>query len=227
MATAVRKKNWFAIWITIGVVVVLAAVGGTVVWMNSIATGPGTTPQAANINTDTGAIAIGEGSKSMDTYVDFMCPVCGQFESVYGQSIQGLVDDGTITLNVHPISILDRQSQGTQFSTRAASAMYCVAANDPSAALPFLQAMFAGQPSEGSTGLTDDEISAVAEQAGAANSASCIADGTYRKYVASMTPKTPVAPGSQGIGTPTIAINGETIANSSLPQPDQLATLFQ
>jgi len=227
MATAVRKRNWFAIWITIGVVVVLAAVAGTVVWMNSVATGPGTTPQSANIDQETGAIAIGEGSDTMDTYIDFMCPVCGQFESVYGESISGLVDDGTITLNVHPISILDRQSQGTQYSTRAASAMYCVAENDPSAALPFMQAMFAGQPGEGTTGLTDEEITNIAEQAGATNSASCIADGTYRKFVGSITPKTPVAPGSQGIGTPTIAINGETIANSSLPEPDQLATLFQ
>ena len=66
----------------------------------------------------------------MDTYVDFMCPVCNQFEQAYGEAIQGLVDDGTITLNIHPISILDRASQGTEYSTRAANAMYCVAAAD-------------------------------------------------------------------------------------------------
>jgi hypothetical protein len=42
-----------------------------------------------------------------------------------------------------------------------------------------------------------------------------------------MTDKTPVAPGASGIGTPTIAINGEVIANSTLPAPADLATLFQ
>ena len=75
--------------------------------------------------------------------------------------------------------------------------------------------------------LTDDEIAAIATQAGASNSSSCITGETYTKFVTSMTPKTPVAPGSSGIGTPTIAINGQVISNSTLPQPAQLATLFQ
>ena len=59
-----------------------------------------------------------------------MCPVCNQFEQLYGPEIQNLVDDGTITLGIHPIAILDRLSQGTEFSTRAANAMYCVAVED-------------------------------------------------------------------------------------------------
>ncbi len=42
-----------------------------------------------------------------------------------------------------------------------------------------------------------------------------------------MTEKTPVAPGAGGIGTPTIAINGEVIANSTLPEPAELGTLFE
>lgn len=227
MATAARKTNWFAIWISVAVVVVLVGVGAIVVVINNAASGPGTAPQASNVDQQTGAISFGTGTKTMDTYIDFMCPGCKGFETSYGSSIQGLVDDGTITLNVHPISILDRQSQGTKYSTRAASAMYCVAANDPSAAMPFMQAMFAGAPTEGSTGLTNDEIAAIASQAGASNSSSCITGETYTKFVTSMTPKTPVAPGSSGIGTPTIAINGQVISNSTLPQPAQLATLFQ
>lgn len=225
---AVRKTNWFAIWISVAVVAVLVAVGGIVVWVNAAASGPGTLPQASNINTDTGAISFGTGQKTMDTYVDFMCPVCNNFEKAYGDSIQKLVDDGTITLNVHPISILDRSSQGTKYSTRSASAMYCVAVNDPGSAQAFMKAMYASQPAEGSTGLTDDEIASIASQAGATNSASCISNGTYTKYVTSMTPKTPIAPGSTSIGTPTIAINGQVVANSSLPKdPTQLSTLFQ
>ncbi|MFE1645878.1 DsbA family protein [Microbacterium sp. P01] len=227
MATAVRKRNWFAIWISVAVVVVLVAVAALVVVLNNAASGPGTAPEAANINAETGAIAVGEGSGTLDTYIDFMCPVCKQFETSYGSSIQGLVDDGTITLNIHPISILDRASSGTEFSTRAASAMYCVAAADPDNALPFMQAMFANAPAEGSTGLTDEEIVSIAEGAGVTDASDCITNGTYTKYVASMTPKTPVAPGSSGIGTPTIAVNGEVIANSTLPAPAELASLFQ
>src|SRR6478735_5639221 len=141
-----RKVNWFAIWSSIGVVVALVVVAALVVWMNNTSSGPGETPKASNINSETGAISVGKGSNELDTYIDFMCPVCNQFEQSYGQVIQGLVDDGSITLNLHPISILDRASQGTQYSTRAANAMYCVAVADAEASAPFMQAMYANQP---------------------------------------------------------------------------------
>lgn len=229
MAAPARKTNWFAIWVSVAVVVLLVAVVGLVVWMNNTATAPDpvNTPDSAVINQETGAITVGDGAGTMDTYIDFMCPVCNQFEQAYGESIQSLVDDGTITLNIHPISILDRASQGTEYSTRAASAMYCVAAADGSAAVPFMQAMYANQPAEGSTGLTDEQILAIAAGVGVTGIDSCVNDGTYKGYVTAMTEKTPVAPSAQGIGTPTIAINGQVIDNSSLPAPADLATLFQ
>jgi len=226
MAAAARK-NWFAIWISVGVVIALVAVGGLVVWMNASAGGPGQTPESSAINVETGAISVGDGADSLATYVDFMCPVCGQFEETYGPAIEGLVDDGTITLEIHPISILDRASQGTKFSTRSAAAMYCVAEANPDAALPFLQSMFANQPGEGSGGLTDEQMIAIAEGVGVTDAADCITSGTYTKFVTSITPKTPVAPGASGIGTPTVVVNGEVIANSSLPQPNELGTLFE
>jgi protein-disulfide isomerase len=229
MAATARKTNWFAIWVSVAVVVVLVGVGALVVWMNNSASTPDpvVTPDSAVINPDTGAIAVGDGDQSMDTYIDFMCPVCNQFEQAYGEAIQGLVTDGTITLNIHPISILDRASQGTEYSTRAANAMYCVAAADGTAAVPFMQAMFANQPEEGSTGLTNDQILSIAELAGVTGIDACVNDGEYSGFVTAMTEKTPVAPGASGIGTPTIAINGEVIANSTLPAPAELGTLFE
>ena len=229
MAATARKTNWFAIWVSVAVVVVLVGVGALVVWMNNSASTPDpvVTPDSAVINSETGAIAVGDGDQSMDTYIDFMCPVCNQFEQAYGEAIQGLVTDGTITLNIHPISILDRASQGTEYSTRAANAMYCVAAADGTAAVPFMQAMFANQPEEGSTGLTDEQILAIAAGVGVTGIDSCVNDGEYSGFVTAMTEKTPVAPGASGIGTPTIAINGEVIANSTLPAPAELGTLFE
>jgi protein-disulfide isomerase len=228
MAATARKTNWFAIWVSVAVVVVLVLVAALVVWMNNSASSPDpvVTPDAAVINSETGAIAVGDGDQTMDTYIDFMCPVCNQFEQAYGEAIQGLVDDGTITLNIHPISILDRASSGTEYSTRSANAMYCVAAADGTAAVPFMQAMFANQPDEGSTGLTNEQILAIAAGVGVTGIDACVNDGEYSGYVTAMTEKTPVAPGAQGIGTPTIAINGEVIANSTLPAPAELGTLF-
>lgn len=211
-----RKTNWFAIWISVAVVVVLVVVAGIVVWMNntSASPGPDVTPATSNIDSDTGAIAVGTGTQTVDTYIDFMCPICNQFEQTYGDTLTSLVDDGTITLNIHPISILDRLSSGTAFSTRAASAMYCVAENDPAHAVAFMQAMYANQPEENSNGLTDAKIISIAEGAGVTGASDCITGGTYKQYVTTMTQKTPIQPGQSGIATPTIVINGQTIANS-------------
>jgi protein-disulfide isomerase len=226
MASAKGKTNWFAIWVSVAAVVVIVAVGAAVVFINNASSGPGTAPEASSIDRETGAIAIGEGERTLDTYVDFMCPVCGAFETTYGPSIEGLVDDGTITLNVHPISILDRLSSGTDYSTRAANAMYVVADKHPELALPFLQAMFESQPAENTEGLTDEQIIAIAEEVGATDVADGITDGTYAQFVKYITEKTPVQPGQQGISTPTIAIDGEVISNSELtgdPEADLVA----
>lgn len=216
MAAVARKTNWFAIWVSVAVVAVLVVVGVVVYLGNSAATSAGEPPQSPAVNADTGAIAVGTGSGTVDTYIDFMCPICNQFEQTYGQTLQQLSSDGTITLNIHPISILDRQSQGTEYSTRAASAAYCVAVDNPANVLPFVQTLYANQPEEGSTGLTDDQLASYAQQAGASASvASCITDGTYKKYVTAMTRNTPIQPGASGIATPTIAINGTVLSNQT------------
>lgn len=226
MAAVKSKTNWFAIWISVAAVVVIVAVGALVVVFNNAASGPGTQPQASTIDTETGAIAVGDGDGTLDTYVDFMCPVCGNFESTYGPSIEQMVDDGSITLNIHPISILDRLSLGTDYSTRAANAMYVVADAHPDLALPFLQALFASQPAENTEGLTNAELISIAEGVGATDVADGINDGTYTQFVKYATGKTPIQPGQTGVATPTIAINGEVISNSTLtgdPQADLVA----
>lgn len=222
---AQRKMNWFAIWISAGVVVALVLVAVLVVTMNNASAGPGTAPEGANINTETGAIAVGDGPNELATYIDFMCPVCGQFEDLYGPTIEGLVDDGSITLNIHPISILDRASQGTKFSTRAANAMYCVAAADADASLPFMKAMFENQPGEGTSGLTDEQMIAIAAAAGVTGIDSCVNNGDYSKFVTSITESTPVAPGAAGIGTPTVLLNDEFVQLTGDPVIDIVGAL--
>lgn len=227
MAEGPRKVNWFAIWVSVGLVVALVAVAVLVVTLNNQSSNPepGQTPSAANIDADTGAILVGDGENSLDTYIDFMCPICNQFEQIYGETIAGMIDDGTITLGIHPISILDAKSQGTEFSTRAANAMYCVAVADADASLPFMNAMFANQPQEGTAGLTDDQILQIAGSAGVTGIDSCVNDGVYADYVTAMTEETPVKPGAGGIGTPTVLLNGEFVELTGDPEADLRAPL--
>ncbi|KHK95435.1 hypothetical protein LK09_18725 [Microbacterium mangrovi] len=236
MATAVRKTNWFAIWITIAVVVIVVAVTGVVIAMNNAATASKTiplgdkTPTSSHIDTKSGAISMGSGKDTMANYIDLQCPICKQFEEAYGTSIQQLVSNNTITLQIHPISILDPQSSGTMYSTRAASAVYAVAVHDYTHVYPFIQELYANQPAEGASGLTDDQMISYAKKAGVNVTSALQSDITsnaYANYVTKMTPKTPLSPGATGIGTPTIAINGKTISLSTLPAPADLATLFK
>lgn len=225
MATTASNRNWFAIWTSAIVVVVIVAVIVAVTLINNQATGPGTKPEAAIVNTDTGAISVGKGSNTLDTYIDFMCPNCNEFETVYGSTIDKALADGKVTLNIHPIAILDNSSQGTKYSTRAANAMYCVAVKDGDKALDFMRAMFKNQPKELSTGLTDAQIVAIAKDTGVTGIDSCVTSGEYSKFVTNLTPKTPVREGAAGIGTPTVVLNGKILALTGNPTADLTANL--
>jgi len=205
MAAAKSNTNWFAIGVSIAVVVVLVAIGGLVVFLNNHSTAPGVAPKSDIIYAKTGAISFGDGEDEVDTFVDFMCPICGDFEKQYGEQLQAAAADGKITLNLHPISILDRYSQNTQFSTRAAAAVYCVAEKAPEAALDYFNLLFENQPAENTAGLTDDELAAFAEQAGGGAAADCIADGTYMDFVGDQTRNHEIQ------GTPTIEVNGKRL----------------
>jgi protein-disulfide isomerase len=218
-AAAGKRTNWFAIWISVVVVAVLVVAAVAVVWINNSASSAGPAPESDIVNAETGAISVGEGEDVVATYIDFMCPICNQFEQIYGPTLQDLVDDGSITLEYHPVAILDRYSQGTEFSTRAANALYCVAESAPDAVTPFVASMYENQPAEGTAGLTDEQIIEIAVDAGAEDAAACITDRTYDRFVAAMTGDMP-ADENGGRGTPTVTVNGERIELTGDPQLD-------
>lgn len=210
MAVANKSTNWFVVGVSAAVVVVLVGLIGLVWFMNNQATAPGAAPKSDIVNTETGAISFGSGDDEIDTYVDFMCPICGQFEDAYGEQLQTAAANDEITLNIHPVSILNRLSTTGDFSSRAAGAMYCVAEEAPDATLDYFNLIFANQPAENSAGLSDAEMSAFAEQVGAGAAADCIADGTYTKFADDQTK-------SQNItGTPTVEVNGTRIENADI-----------
>ncbi|MFM2475564.1 DsbA family protein, partial [Burkholderia cenocepacia] len=57
-------------------------------------------------------------------------------------------------------------SQGSEYSTRAANLVGAVAALHPEAAPAVVRALFADQPAEGTAGLSDEELLAIAAEAG-------------------------------------------------------------
>lgn len=205
MAAARGRTNGFVIGITAAVVVVLIALVGVVVFLNNKATDPGAAPKGSIINSDTGAVTTGTGTDKVTLFVDFQCPVCKNFETAYGASLQKLAKENKITLEYHPIAILDRLSQGTNYSSRAGASAYCVAQSSPNSFLDYLNTLFANQPAENSTGLTDAQLVDYAKQAGADKAADCITKQTYFKY------PTAQATAHKIQGTPTIEINGSRL----------------
>ncbi|GGF17666.1 DsbA family protein [Williamsia phyllosphaerae] len=179
----------------------------------------GTTPSVA---TDTGAYRVGkvEAPKATLTLIeDFQCPACKQFESIFGDAIKEIRGNSQVAVDYKPVAILDRMSS-TKYSTRAANASACVAeatagGGDWSTWLGFHDELYAQQPEEQSSGLTDEQLTAMATDAGAPASVStCVNDGQYAGWVTEQT-QNAAQNGLQG--TPQVELNGK-IVQLSTPQ---------
>ncbi len=169
------------------------------------------------VDFDGGFLTVGAGEKKVDIWFDAMCPVCGAFEKANGTTLANAVDDGSVTLRLHPLTFLDAVSNGTGYSTRAAAALTCVAVTDKNAILPFYQALFTDQPEENSDGLTDKELAKRASDAGAGDISACLADsGPYKAWAQRNTAdsqKGPIEVDGKKVldvikGTPTVLVNG-------------------
>lgn len=147
-------------------------------------------------------------------YVDFFCPVCQAFEAANAEQLGTWVSAGAATLEIHPIAILDRSSLGTRYSSRSANAAGCVAEFTPDNFFGATAALYAQQPAEGTSGLTNDEIVTVLQSAeiNDPNVTACIKDERFSQWVTAATDRTRTAiPNSDlpGItGTPTVLVNG-------------------
>lgn len=182
---------------------------------------PGIAPEATPVPSAPNA----PGIVAITIWVDYLCPVCGEFEEENGELIRTLVDSGAATVEYHPIAILTSLSAGTGYSLRAANAAACVSNYNPDAFFDFNAGLFADQPEEGSEGLTDDELLEIARAAGATSTSleRCVDEGRFFEWVKAATTRAGNGPlpveGTEVEnvrGTPTILVNGE-LYNPSYP----------
>lgn len=228
-AAAQRRLSRIVRTTWIAGITAIAVLIGVMVWAvagnRSATPAPSSGAVVAPANaTDTGALRFGTGPVTVSVYADFMCPFCGQFERANGEALQSAVAAGTVKLEVHPMAFLDAQSAGSKYSTRAANAFITVASSDPDAALRFNQLLFANQPAEGSSGLSDDRLAALATQAGA--SADVVASFKEQRFVPWVNQLTQQAFDSGVTGTPTVKINGQPFTGD-LYTPGPLANAIQ
>lgn len=158
------------------------------------------------------------GVLDIQMYVDYLCPICGAFEQTNSEYIESLVDNGAATLEVHPITILDRYSQGQRYSSRAVNAVACVADSSPSDFYSYHNLLLSEevQPAENTGGLSNDELVELLDTAGVENVpaiSECIQDETFKSWVKNSTERAlsgpiPNSEIAQVTGTPTILVNG-------------------
>jgi protein-disulfide isomerase len=196
---------------------------------------PTTTPAIKAKGTPTPTTQKSDGLAHIVTYVDFACPVCQAFEQANADSIQQLVAAGKATLEVHPIAILDRSSLGARYSSRANNAGACVANFAPDSFLAVEAEMYAKQPAEQTTGLTNSQIIQVVHDAGLKNADvdKCINGESFKSWMAAATQRalTGPLPNSEATsvqGTPTVLVNGKLFSpTTSFGNPDDFTQFLQ
>ncbi|MEN9706588.1 MAG: hypothetical protein RIS31_154 [Actinomycetota bacterium] len=146
-------------------------------------------------------------------YQDMQCPACRAFEAPNMPQITELVKAGKYNLELHPISFLDGASVN-EYSSRAGSAVLCVADTDPKHFLDFNTALFNQQPQENTAGPDNAALAALAGKVGVTNADTldCITKGTWANWAKNQTPgyKEKV-PGTTipFTGTPFVMVNGQ------------------
>jgi protein-disulfide isomerase len=149
-------------------------------------------------------------------YVDYFCTICGAFEQANGSQIDTWLETGAATVEIHPLAVLDRVSQGTKYSTRSANAAACVANYSPNQYFAFHKLLFASQPEENTAGLTDEELHDLTVKAKVLTPsiiATCIEEQKFKTWVSeandrALTGPIPYSNVEAIASPPTILVNG-------------------
>ena len=184
---------------------------------------------AAPVSVDPQAAVVTVGAPgapvTLDVYEDFLCPVCGQFEQVYGDQVRQAVTAGVVDL-------LDDRSDPPGYSLAAASAALAVAETDPGAFTSFHDSLYGTQPTEGGRGYDASQLDALATALGVPKGrvADALSAHTYDAAVQASLQKAAVDPTLQqntsagsGFGTPTVVYDGRLL---DITNPDWLSALL-
>ncbi len=146
----------------------------------------------------------------LDVYEDPQCPICQQYEAMFGPAVPGMVAAGQVRLVVHTMTFLDTNLRNDS-SRRAAAAAFCAADQDRFS--EYMSAVYAGQPAQEGQGWTNGQLTGFATQAGISGEAlsswqACVDSKKYAAHVDALE----VASEKSGVtGTPTVRLNGKKV----------------
>lgn len=121
----------------------------------------------APAHTESYGLVAGTGAVAISLWTDLACPHCQSLEADTGDAIKSWVESGDVTLTIHPLNFVSaKRGDDTDWSTRAANALAAVADAGQSDRLPAFYALLQEHQVSDAGALTDDEILALAAQAG-------------------------------------------------------------
>lgn len=160
-----------------------------------------------------GEIVIGSATAAakLRVSVDYRCADCAQWILDTRNVVDEFVRDGSTQLRIQPVARLDDQSSGTEYSTRAASAAYCVANYSGRSFDAYNLTLLQRLPQPDLPGPTNRELSQWAAEAGAdLRARRCIETGGYEDFAREMTeahaPKR----------LPSVSLNGQELGSKAL-----------
>lgn len=202
------------------VALVLVAGAGLLIYRSMQPAGPAVAPEG--MSADQPYLSLGapedSGKPVLEIHLDFMCPHCGEFEEINSEDLSTMVENEEATVHIVPRNFMDPQSKSGDYSSRAANALVSVYGDDPANALAFQKLMFANQP--GAEGLSDEQIQAFAEEAGASEQAiSDLKAETYRPWVSQVAEPYGA---ENGGGAPYVELDGTTMEADQWSAPGGL-----
>ena len=173
---------------------------------------PNAFPESSKIPSDGNLIHV---------YLDYRCPYCAEFDEANGELLDGLIASGDSVVMVTPLTFLDNASVGSQYSSRTAGAMACIASAEPDLAWAAHSALGIpeNQPTEGTRGPSDGELVELLDRATGGledETKQCIGEGHYVEFAQALSDwvlANPVPdandPALTVQGTPLVIVNGE------------------
>jgi protein-disulfide isomerase len=227
-----RDLSKIIIGVVVVVVIAAAVVGGvlfekhksdaaaqTVIPSLTVA---GSTKYTATVDKANATVLVGkpDAKVTVDAYEDFLCPICGDFESANFTSIEQQLEAGTVKVRYHMINLLDSSSNPPGYSLMAANTALAVATVAPAKFIDYHYSLYKKQPEENGAGWTQAQLTNLAGRLGVSGSAftNLVNNKTYESQINTNltnaekdTALFQTSNGSSGFGTPTIVANNKTV----------------
>jgi len=166
LAQAAKERKLRIGMVSGGLVVIVAVLIIVIVTINQKSAGGVVTPTHGDAD-QTGIVfpkadALQAGAPTLEIFTDFQCPICKDYETGLGDTIQQIMNDGSAKVVFRTMTFLDgnlssqNSAAGTsKSSNRAAIAAACADTIPGDLYYPFVRAIFDNQPATEGDGYSD------------------------------------------------------------------------